>query len=298
MRLFEEKDLFKRRRLGYHRPYWETFKNKTHIILLLVFSIVTLILLMYSTINFIFWRPDNTFESVENAVEIVWDYHHLHHKLIDNPDGILVFCSSDINVADVAGKLFWKYFDNNPNLYILFSGGIGTGIHSGTNLLGWKHAEAIMFKNRVSKTFIGKDYKDIPIENILIERYAKNSGENVDFSRIILEQQNKQFDKIILVQKPFMERRAFATLKKRWINGPSEICVQSSSMNWQEYYKVNPVDKDIIISIMVGDLQRVKYYAEPYGDFQIPQEIPEYVWNAFQYLVSKGYTDNLMSNKI
>ena len=43
---------------------------------------------------------------------------------------------------------------------------------------------------------------------------------------------------------------------------------------------------------MVGDLQRVKVYAEK--GFQIPQEIPGDVWAAFEALVAAGYDSRLV----
>jgi hypothetical protein len=45
---------------------------------------------------------------------------------------------------------------------------------------------------------------------------------------------------------------------------------------------------------MVGDLQRIKLYGAPPFHFQIPQEIPEEVWAAYELLVTAGYTWNLV----
>ena len=44
---------------------------------------------------------------------------------------------------------------------------------------------------------------------------------------------------------------------------------------------------------MVGDLQRVR---GPYPErgFQIPQEIPDDVWKAFEVLVEAGYNQHLV----
>jgi hypothetical protein len=47
-----------------------------------------------------------------------------------------------------------------------------------------------------------------------------------------------------------------------------------------------------VISIMVGDLQRVKLY--PLRGFQIPQEIPGDVWEAYEALVAAGYNRHLI----
>jgi hypothetical protein len=49
-----------------------------------------------------------------------------------------------------------------------------------------------------------------------------------------------------------------------------------------------------VISIMVGDLQRIREY--PARGFQIPQDIPADVWDAYQQLVRAGYDRHLMKD--
>ncbi|RPH35134.1 MAG: YdcF family protein, partial [Planctomycetota bacterium] len=46
-----------------------------------------------------------------------------------------------------------------------------------------------------------------------------------------------------------------------------------------------------VISIMVGDLQRIRLY--PGKGFQVPQEIPPEVWDAYRELVALGYDRHL-----
>ncbi len=43
---------------------------------------------------------------------------------------------------------------------------------------------------------------------------------------------------------------------------------------------------------MVGDLQRIRLY--PAMGFQIEQDIPEDVWNAFEELVRSGFDAHLI----
>jgi Fe-S cluster biosynthesis and repair protein YggX len=43
---------------------------------------------------------------------------------------------------------------------------------------------------------------------------------------------------------------------------------------------------------MVGDLQRIKLYPEK--GYQIYQEIPQAVWEAYELLVSMGYDEQLV----
>ena len=43
---------------------------------------------------------------------------------------------------------------------------------------------------------------------------------------------------------------------------------------------------------MIGDLQRIRVYPE--RGYQIPQEIPDDVWAAFEALVAAGYDGHLV----
>jgi uncharacterized SAM-binding protein YcdF (DUF218 family) len=118
-----------------------------------------------------------------------------------------------------------------------------------------------------------------------------NSGENVRFSYELLKRMGKIPRKIILAQKPTMERRAFATFRKTWPEEKYELMVTSPPYSYEEY--VGPIiDRETMINIMVGDLQRIKLYPEM--GFQIPQEIPAKVWDAYEKLVAAGFDKHLV----
>ena len=75
----------------------------------------------------------------------------------------------------------------------------------------------------------------------------------------------------------------------------SSAIVTSPQVSLDEYlerYSNDALSTDDVVSIMVGDLQRVKLYAEK--GFQIPQEIPADVWEAFEALVAAGYDSRLV----
>ena len=88
-----------------------------------------------------------------------------------------------------------------------------------------------------------------------------------------------------------MERRTYATVKKLWPE--KEIMVTSPQIAYEDYSNAD-ISKENVIKIMVGDLQRIKMYPE--RGFQIYQEIPDYVWNAFQKLATLGYTKRLIKD--
>ena len=235
----------------------------------------------------------NITNQISKSAEIIWNYHRLHHDVFEDgyanqTDGILVFGSSDISVADEAANLWmlllnqrWK--DKLTLPYMIFSGGLGTGPHSGYNLMGWEKPEAEIFSERVlsiiKKRANPEQHDKI---RIFVETKAKNSGDNVDLSRKIIVDNNLACKKLIIVQKPFMERRTYATFKKRWSD--PEIRLYSSKIGLQEYPKISNISLKEVIGIMLGDMQRIKMYAPPHGNFQISQDIPDDVWTAFKLL--------------
>jgi hypothetical protein len=90
-----------------------------------------------------------------------------------------------------------------------------------------------------------------------------------------------------------MERRAYATFRKIWPE--KELIVTSPQVSFDSYlaeYSNRALSAADVVSIMVGDLQRIKLY--PARGFQIEQEIPDRVWGAFEMLVRAGYDKYLI----
>jgi len=206
----------------------------------------------------------------------LWDYLKLNQQ-IEKSDVILVLCSQDTRVAERAAQLFLE--DWAPLL--IFSGGLGSITRT-----FWTEPEADQF----AAIAIGMG---VPQERILIENRSTNTGENFRFTRKLLI--DKGFDprKFIVVQKPYMERRSFATLRKMWPE--KDVIVTSPQVAFGKYldsYTNAALSADDVISIMVGDLQRIKVYPE--NGFQIPQEIPAEVWSAYEELVRSGYDRHLI----
>ena len=216
-----------------------------------------------------------TSEDVNKLARKIWNYHHVNHKL-EKADVIFVLCSHDLRVADYATKLFFDGFAP----IMIFSGGIA---HQGDLVeTPWEKPEAEMFAERAIKL-------GVPKEKIIIENKAKNCGENVLFTDKILKEKNLNFYSIIAVQKPYMERRTFATIKVHW---PNKILIVTSPQLDFDDYPNDEISKDDVINIMIGDLQRIKIYPEK--GFQIFQEIPDDVWEAYEELVRLGYTKHLL----
>lgn len=197
---------------------------------------------------------------------------------IEHADAILVLCSHDKKVAERGAELFLEGWA--PML--IFSGGLGSITRD-----IWIDPEADQFAAIAVAMGVPKD-------SILIENKSTNTGENIRFTRQFLRNKNIDPQKFILVQKPYMERRSFATFRKIW---PEKgVLVTSPQVSLDEYldsYTATELSPDDVINIMVGDLQRIKIYAEQ--GFQIPQEIPDDVWLAYEELIRFGYDQRLFT---
>lgn len=213
---------------------------------------------------------------IRESAERLWDYHHMNHRL-ERAEVILVLCSHDTAVAERGAAL---YLEGWAPL-LVFSGGLG-GITK--NL--WSEPEAELFA-QVARGL------GVPGERILVETRSTNTGENVRFTRELLAGRGPEPQSLILVQKPYMERRAYATFKRYWPE--PRIFVTSPQVSLEEYlrnYSNSALTEDDVVGIMVGDLQRVRVY--PDKGFQIPQEIPADVWAAYEALVRAGYDKYLI----
>jgi uncharacterized SAM-binding protein YcdF (DUF218 family) len=132
----------------------------------------------------------------------------------------------------------------------------------------------------------------VPEEKMILETRATNTGENVRFTHALLAEKGAVAPprSLVLVQKPYMERRTYATFVKQWPDGDARFAVTSPPLEWEEYADAdNP--RDVVINLMVGDLVRIRDY--PALGFQIPQDIPDDVWEANQFLIAAGYDAHL-----
>ena len=213
---------------------------------------------------------------VRSHAETLWRYHQLGHALAP-ADLILVLCSHDTSVADTAAALWLDGWA--PRL--MFSGGLGAI----TRHL-WQEPEADQFARRA--VALG-----VPADRILVENRSTNTGENVRFSRDVLAANGLDPETFIVVQKPYMERRSYATFMKVWPG--KRVIAASPRASFDDYlqaYANAALTPDDVIGIMVGDLQRILVY--PSKGFQIAQEVPADVLEAYHALVGAGFDKYLV----
>jgi hypothetical protein len=215
--------------------------------------------------------PVNQEKRVDELAELIWNYHLLHHQP-KKSDCIFALGCHDSGVAITAADLFLAGWAE----LLLISGGVLFDENAGSI------TEAEYFRDIALQ-------KGIPSEKMLIENKATNTGENFQFAGDLLKQQGLDLNTFILVQKPYMERRTYATGMVQWKG--KELILASEKISFKEYLQKG-IPRDKVLNTMIGDLQRIKFY--PAKGFQVYQEIPAEVWVAYEELVSYGFDKRLI----
>ncbi len=215
----------------------------------------------------------------KQAAKTIWSYMKMNQKL-KAVDLIFVLGSRDERVASYAADLYKQGYGKN----ILISGGIG---HKNDLLAtSWNgDTEAEYFANIIQNC-------GVSLDDVILENKSQNTGENIRFGYKVLELNHYLPKSIILVQKPYMERRTYATFMKQW-PGKSrvDISVTSPPIKFENYFNEKQ-PMNTVINIMVGDLQRIIKY--PSRGFQVYQKVPKNVINAYDKLVNLGYNKYLL----
>jgi uncharacterized SAM-binding protein YcdF (DUF218 family) len=202
----------------------------------------------------------------------VWNYHHVGHALC-KADCVIALGSHDTRVAERAAEVVltgWAQL-------LVCSGHLGS-----LTSRKWTRSEADVFADVAAGL-------GVPRERILTESRSTNTGENVDFSRRLLEERGIVPHVAIAVQKPYMERRTHATFAARW--PVLEVRVTSPQLDF-DAYTASGISRDEVIQIMVGDLQRLIVYGRK--GWSAPQEMPPDVMAAYEGLIAAGYTKRLV----
>ena len=204
--------------------------------------------------------------------KILWDYHQLHQVPVPS-DVIFVLGSHDLRVAERSVELYRQGLA--PHL--LFSG------RRGALTQHWPVTEAERFAALALE-------RGVPREHVWVEPEATNTGENIRFGYRLLCRKGVHPGRMILVQKPYMERRTLATFLRQWPGRAVEVTVTSPQIPFEDY-PTEEIPMSQVIHIMVGDLFRIRDY--PDRGFQVAQEIPPEVMAAAEELVRRGYTGHI-----
>ena len=208
-------------------------------------------------------------------LQVIWDYLCLNVKP-QKADVIVGFGNFNEDIPRRAAELYLQGYAPR----ILFTGGLGRNT---VGLLPESEAD------RFARVAIGCG---VPDEAIIREDKSTNTAENIIFTRKLLEDLNIPHDHILGVHQPFMERRITAAMGVYWPE--LNFSVTSPQVTIPEYLeaaKGQGITENASISVIVGDFQRMKLYADK--GWQLPQEIPQCAWDAFYALVELGYDTQL-----
>jgi uncharacterized SAM-binding protein YcdF (DUF218 family) len=155
-------------------------------------------------------------------------------------------------------------------------GAVSRGLGAAADLRGglgaitrhlWQEAEADQFAAIAVRPWASRR------ERILVENRSTNTGENVQFTRQLLAEKGLDPRSFIVVQKPYMERRSYATFRKVWPEKAVVVTSPQESMDaYLSEYSHEALSPDDVVAIMVGDLQRIRCY--PAKGFQITRTSP------------------------
>jgi uncharacterized SAM-binding protein YcdF (DUF218 family) len=209
-------------------------------------------------------------------LRMVWDYMRLVHPPVP-ADAILTLGSFDVQAAVHAARL-WKA---GLAPVIVMSGGIA---HRGDVLdTGWDRPEAQVFADVARR-------EGVPAEALLLEERAQNTGDNFVFGRAVAAAAGLRVRNLLVVAKPYMTRRGFATGRKLWPE--VELVMQCEDIDVARYF-AREADPERTLLALIGDLHRIAVY--PALGFQIEQAIPESVVEAMCRLIEAGYGARLLS---
>jgi uncharacterized SAM-binding protein YcdF (DUF218 family) len=213
--------------------------------------------------------------AIAGPLAVAWDYMRLVHE--PRPaDAILTLGSFDPKAAVHAARL-WRA---GLAPVIIMSGGIA---HRGGLLeTGWDKSEARVFAD----VAMGEG---VPDEAILLDEQAQNTGHNFTYGRAVARVAGLDPHKILVVAKPYMTRRGFATGRKVWPE--VKLVMQCEDIAMADYFAREP-DPERTLLALVGDLHRIMVYPEL--GFSIVQDVPPAVHRALHALVAGGYGARLV----
>lgn len=132
-------------------------------------------------------------------METLWRFHDLGHELRRCDVGIGLG-SHDLGAAVVATRLFHEG---------LFPWIVFTGANAPTTVERFPRGEAVHYREYAVE-------HGVPAESVLVEPRATNTAENLDYSRRLLAERRIPVRSVLLMSRPYQQRRAFATCRLVW----------------------------------------------------------------------------------
>lgn len=211
-------------------------------------------------------------DDLRHDVQTLWDYHDMRHELRPADVGIGLG-SHDLGVATCAAELF------HAEMFPLI---VFTGANAPTTVERFPRGEAVHYREHALAL-------GMPDDAILVEPEARNTGDNITLTRKLLESRGLEVGSVVLISRPYQQRRAYATCKKLW---PEVDVICASRPLPLDDYVESIGDVNRVINMLVGDTQRITVYAE--RGFAVPQDIPSSVAEAYDRLVRAGFRERVL----
>ena len=211
-------------------------------------------------------------ENILDAAYSVWEYMHVNHQL-EKCDLAIAMGSHDLRTAGYAAALIEQGWAP-----LLICSGASGRLTQGK----WEQSEAQLFADEAVKAGIDRKL-------ILLEDQSTNTAENLTYCADLLRKKQIPYSRVLLIHKPYMERRVLATAAVVWPQTPVVITSPPIPMC---AYPTEDIPMEEVIAIMTGDFQRIIEY--PKRGYSIPQQIPEKVLKAFAQLKNHGFTGHLL----
>jgi uncharacterized SAM-binding protein YcdF (DUF218 family) len=204
--------------------------------------------------------------------QAIWDYHQVGHD-VSPCDVAIGLGSHDLGVASYAAEL------HHAGLFSLL---VFSGATSPTTVKRFPRGEAVHYREHAIEL-------GVPDSAILVEPNASNTGQNIELSRALLAVHGHAPRSLLLISKPYMERRAYATCRKVWPE--VEVVCASEPLKLDDYVQ-SIGDEKLVIDMLVGDLQRVIEY--PKRGFATEQDIPVDVFAAYDRLLAAAFDSRVL----
>lgn len=211
-------------------------------------------------------------DQLMSDAQTLWDYHQLGHTP-RRTDIAIGLGSHDIGVAEHAADLY------HQGMFPLI---VFTGANAPTTIDAFPRGEAVHFAERTREL-------GVPPEAIFLEEKATNTGENVTFTRTLLEQLHIAVESATVISRPYQQRRAFATARQIW----PELDIVCSAKPESLHSHIESIgDQAKVINMLVGDTQRIWVYAD--AGFAAPQAIDDRTLHSYRNLVAAGFNTRIL----
>lgn len=129
-------------------------------------------------------------DSLRSDVELLWDYHDMHHNLHPCDVGIGLG-SHDPGVSIYIAELFHR---------AMFPLVVFTGANASTTVDQFPRGEAVHYRDHAIEL-------GVPPEVIRVEPAATNTGQNIEFTRRMLAAEGVDVSSVLLISRPYQQTR-------------------------------------------------------------------------------------------